>query len=495
MKNCRDLKQNLEDLLSMQPLTDRPYSEISFGDDHVQALAITDKICNNLPSKTNALKKIKLSKDIIDVTQYDKDGIKILYNDANCVTLNQGHDISHNNSMNNINTNTSMNSIQIDPLSPPINNQDNNNSKDSDLIALKLNKCNDDKESLNSSFDNGSTKNISSSLEKSPRPRLIRSNSYTLETPSPILLAHLEKTERSNKHEIKNLEDIKNLSISRNWSSLENNYIPFENSEFSSINTVYDANLNCPSNENIHSNTPIGEQYNVERSASPAIKVIQTDISVQKITVNANNEIINDSLDENCTTSDSQLLQVLKTLPDIYAKQIIELMETQKLERQKLTEHKGEPQNNNKPNVQVIKKEDPNTVNGNIVNGRNDSLHNFVSNTDMKNGYQNSLHQSISFSGSEKLQGSTTSISPSQSIYYSVTSSDTVRPLSNSSMQLIDFDCDDMVVSEKMDFPRKTDITEYYVPGEVQKQMNISRDLFPQLNGSTIRNIKQVSDV
>lgn len=478
----------------MQPLTDGPRSEISFRDDiHVEALGITNKTNNNPSSKTEELKKIRLTKDIIDVTQYDNDGVKIIYNDANCATLNQGHDISYNNSMKNISTNMShIKSRQIGPLSPPTNNQDNN-LKGSDINTHELNKYNDDKGSLNSSFENESVKNISSSLEKSPRPRLIRSNSYTLESPSPILLAHLEKTERSNKYDkLKKLEEIKNLSISRNWSSLENNYIPSENSEFSSINMVNNANLNHQDNEDVQSSSPIDtkDQHNVEGSISPAIKVTQTDISVQKITVNANNEIINDTLDENCASSDSQLLQVLKTLPDLYAKQIIEFIETQKLERQILMNCKGESQNNNKFNAQDSKNDDDSDIVNiiNSANNRNEGLHNRTSNTDLKNEFQSNLHQSISFSGSEKLQSSTTSISPSHSIYYSVTSSDTVRPLSNSSIRLIDLECD----SDKLDSPRKTDITEYYVHGEVRKQMNVSRELFPQLDEKTVHNIKQV---
>ncbi|XP_018566939.1 putative uncharacterized protein DDB_G0282499 [Anoplophora glabripennis] len=487
LKNCRDLKKNLEDLLNMQSLTDRPHSDISFRDDnHVEALGITDKTNTmNFPLKTKALRKIKLSKDIIDVTQYNSDGIKIICNDAHCATLNQGHYINRNTK--NIDANTSQ---QIGSLSSLRNNQDNNNSEDDDLNSMKLNKNNicDEKSPTICSSDNDSLKNISSTSEKSPRPRLIRSNSYTLDTPSPILLAHLQKTEKGNKYaEIKHLEDVRNLSISRNWSSLENNYIPFENSEFSSINTVYNTGFNDSDKDDVQSSTPndIKELQNPELS-SPAIKVIHTDISVQKITVDTNNEIVQDALNENFETSDSQLLQVLKTLPDIYAKQIIELIETQKLEKHKLTDYKEESQKNvNKSNVEMSKKADD-PVNRNINNKNKDHR-----NTNIKNDY-GSLAQNVSFSGTEKLQGSTTSISPSQSIYYSSTSSDTLRPLSNSSVRLIDFECDDTITcGEKSYSPKKTDITEYYVHEEIKKGMNVSRELFPQLDENTIHDIKK----
>ncbi|CAG9841154.1 unnamed protein product [Diabrotica balteata] len=173
------------------------------------------------------------------------------------------------------------------------------------------------------------------------KARLIRSNSYTLESPSPILLAHLEKCCKTN---LEVPEPSGNLS--RNWTSLENNFVPMEDSEFSSLNTVYNANL---SSRNVSDKVPLDgvgdEELKPQKDTgqkSPTIEVVQTDISVQHITVNANSENVEPvkgTLD--LTNPDCQLMQVLKKIPEDYSKQIIELLEKRRLDHQNKVDNFG----------------------------------------------------------------------------------------------------------------------------------------------------------
>ncbi|KAL1518267.1 hypothetical protein ABEB36_001913 [Hypothenemus hampei] len=118
----------------------------------------------------------------------------------------------------------------------------------------------------------------------SPKPRLIRSNSYTLETPSAILLEHLKNRE----------------------------------------------NDTC--------DPP--KMAGREPSRSPTIEVYQTDISLQQITVNTLESPINDKKEVFFTKSplealqpDGELLKVLKDIPDVYANQIMELLKMQHSEQ------------------------------------------------------------------------------------------------------------------------------------------------------------------
>ncbi|KAJ8930994.1 hypothetical protein NQ314_016164 [Rhamnusium bicolor] len=199
--------KNLEELLHLQPLSDRPHSEITFKDDsHVEALGITEnnKVTNNLPE--NKIRTVKLSRDVIDVTQYNNDGIKIIYNDldTNYAELNQGYQLlSPNNSNETFETDTSLNkSSSITSVSQPTNNKEYFNDsyhkiqQNDSLNSPKINQSNEANISLKPTKNHPISDVSCTSPEKSPRPRLIRSNSYTLESPSPILLAHLEKNSK-----------------------------------------------------------------------------------------------------------------------------------------------------------------------------------------------------------------------------------------------------------------------------------------------------------
>lgn len=137
-----------------------------------------------------------------------------------------------------------------------------------------------------------STQISSSPIQSSPKPRLIRSNSYTLDTPSPILLAHLEKHGTNNRD---------NKMVNRGWSSLDNSYNKIDDTE----------------EEN--------------QSKSPTIEVIQTDITIQQVTVNTPflNEQ-NDDLKVADNDIDPQLLDILKNIPEEYSNKILNIIKQPK---------------------------------------------------------------------------------------------------------------------------------------------------------------------
>lgn len=324
LNHCRKLKKNLQDLLNYQPLSSRAESEITFIDNnHIESLGIRDK---NIPTRTSK-RTISLSQDIIDVTEYSDDGIKIINNESchNQSILKEGQQFNLNcrNEEHLLNKTTDITSYP--PNTSEIltrSNQRDNQNCGLDLSELDnerstcstsssaRNSQNSDVYPINSNQSSKTFEDISSETSaKTPKPRLIRSNSYTLENPSPVLLAHIEKTKSEQQH---------NLSFNRSWVSMENNYIPFEKSEFSSINTVY-QNDDKDSDKN-----------------TPTIEVVHTDISVQQITVNAENEK-NISLD--LSDPNSPLIKALKNIPEEYTKQIIELIEKQKIDRSKNIEN------------------------------------------------------------------------------------------------------------------------------------------------------------
>ncbi|CAH0546225.1 unnamed protein product [Brassicogethes aeneus] len=182
----------------------------------------------------------------------------------------------------------------------------------------------------------------------SPRPRLIRSNSYTIEDPSPCLLAHLEKQSETTSET--------SFLSAKNWASNECNYKPYKE-EISELSMdVFGTPLS-----NLSGSTTI-ENITTDRSStaenitidkSPTVEVLQTDIIVQQITVHAdpksqifnnvspiskNIETTNNTLGSTSKTNinddtESKLMQILKDIPEDYAKQILELIEKQKEEQ------------------------------------------------------------------------------------------------------------------------------------------------------------------
>lgn len=210
------------------------------------------------------------------------------------------------------------------------------------------------------------------SSQESPHPRLIRSNSYTLENPSPVLLQHMKN------------------------------------------------------------------QSQPENSKSPTIEVYQTDISVQQITLNTSGNL-NGKSDTffaknpfEVMEPDSELMSVLKEIPDEYAHQVMELLKKQHLEQKnRLERYDSIKQSENLIDLTSLEDSDP------------------------------KLRRSSTFS-----------VSPSQSLYYSIHSdSDTITP--NPDIK----DLENGVIREKN--------------GEQTK--NVSRELFQDLDPITIKEIRRVS--
>ncbi|KAG5897973.1 hypothetical protein JTB14_013547 [Gonioctena quinquepunctata] len=55
LQNCKELKKNLEDLLKLQPLSARPQSAITFGDNsHIEALGINPREAHLVTKKNQS---------------------------------------------------------------------------------------------------------------------------------------------------------------------------------------------------------------------------------------------------------------------------------------------------------------------------------------------------------------------------------------------------------------------------------------------------------
>ncbi|KAJ3628847.1 hypothetical protein MTP99_013285 [Tenebrio molitor] len=117
--------------------------------------------------------------------------------------------------------------------------------------------------------------------QRSTPPKLIRSNSYTLDSPSPILLAHLEKEAQK----CVEMDDSESRS--------------------SSPVTIIDSEV------------------------EPPMQVIDTDVSVQRVTV---------STPIKASPVEPQLLDILDRLPESHAKNIIEILSKQQEEHKALAD-------------------------------------------------------------------------------------------------------------------------------------------------------------
>ncbi|CAG9856025.1 unnamed protein product [Phyllotreta striolata] len=292
LENTRKLKSDLEELLTLNSLSDK---QPAFSNSHS--------------------KKPNLSKEILEISEYRND-IKTFSSDFSTVS---GSSKSHVNSSSQQDVDDS--SIKTNASS--IISCDVNDINSASSSTSKLDIC----PALNLSKLSSTSGSKTPSPHKSPKPRMIRSNSYTLEAPSPILLAHLENCSKTAIDDTAEHEDAESLHRSL-WGSLDNNYVPFEQSQFSSLNTVYNFNENNSEESKAATNTVKDE---VTKEPSPSIEVVQTDISVQQITVNANTEELQPvKTTIELTDPDCQLMQVLKKIPAEYSKQIIELIEKQK---------------------------------------------------------------------------------------------------------------------------------------------------------------------
>nr|CAH7737919.1 unnamed protein product [Callosobruchus chinensis] len=273
LRNCRKLKKNLEELMQAK----LPPQE-----------------------KSVMMKSPKLSVDVVSVTEFSNNGIKV-WNGNECVyEKEKDNPVELNNDIDTINENGSSKETIHDKANSSTETCESSISFDKSSQASYTVFRKSDIAQLDPQPEKQSISTETSSISDltSPgKPRLIRSNSYTLDTPSPILLAHLEKINKG----IQN--DPPKQNLARNWTSLEDNYIPFERSEFSSMDTVLntdDLSYSESKSKDCH---------------SPQVAVVQTDISVQHISVRGEEG------------DEKKLMEVLEKIPETYSKQILELIE------------------------------------------------------------------------------------------------------------------------------------------------------------------------
>ncbi|KAH1010914.1 uncharacterized protein LOC109539460 isoform X1 [Dendroctonus ponderosae] len=285
------LQRQLENRLSLKSNTNgclkEAFSNDDFHDNNYIAVFAT-------PEEINPIVPISmhLSKDLIEVTEYNKDGLKIINN-----------------------TQTA---------------QSDNISSSLDHVAFE----------------------VDSRGSQPFQPRLLRSNSYTLERPSPILMEHLRNEQSAGSPCLAN---------TLKWSSPDGK----------SIESISNTARHQDPNEVVTDTADLAKD--VEKPKATAIEVYQTDISVQQITVNTtiqdlpsgrcrNKEKQNSFFSNHPFDSlepDSEFLKVLKDVPDEYAHKIIDLLRKQQLEQKQRLERYNHLNNASTANERSICSESP----------------------------------------------------------------------------------------------------------------------------------------
>lgn len=200
LEHCRNLKKNLQELLSFKALSEPSQSSHSEFESvrsstHVEALGILD------PKLHSPSKHYNLSMNIVDVSQYNSDGIKV---------INSGDDMYEQEASQGQSTDHKSKEITQLFFSPTTSQRNDCSIDDKhmhDFFNRGLNSLSSSprRSSMFEVNDPDASSKISSPL----KPRLIRSNSYTLETPSPILLAHLQNfNENMNQENVERIEKI-----------------------------------------------------------------------------------------------------------------------------------------------------------------------------------------------------------------------------------------------------------------------------------------------
>lgn len=220
----------------------------------------------------------------------------------------------------------------------------------------------------------GSLNNISSGL--SSPPKLVRQNSYTLEYPSPLLLAHLEvqslasgvemhSISMSDSTSTSHLCNTKQKNLDSNtakevWSSLGSDINSLSLNECSAvvekcrdISSVKEASVDLGCDEKIHSNSEKIDMKNVDQNSSKMssiqnVKIIKISESVPHIesqAYNKNNSIVTsdeetsqpslslDTSNKSQNSNNSSLKFILKKFEEDHAKKLAELVKKQKEEQ------------------------------------------------------------------------------------------------------------------------------------------------------------------
>lgn len=513
LSKFRDLKKNLNELLGTpeENIRTRPSSQLTFSDSsHIEALNICDK-----PKKLQDLQKPHLSRDIIEVTQYDDNGMKTICSNISLRsiedTIENDHDCDSIKIDNNSSSATSMSTIYVE-----LNTDEQNNKSNGERSRYY--------------YDNEFSKPATP-----PKPRLIRSNSYTLESPSPILLAHLQK----NSLDIKTT-DGNSLVAARNWTSLENNHTSFESSVFGSADTVYHKESSDKNKgDNIESSKSPNKSVKVINEVkSPTIEVYQTDISVQQITVNTvgDSGLTKEEKSEKFLSRDPfevfepdcELMNVLKDIPEVYANQILDLLKMQHSEQKERLDRYDTLNNSPQksvPNTEVFRSQSSSQkfvnddVQKSISRNSDDTIatlsnvstaHNSVidiftrpndnsaetvprNNNEFERPQTTESCTNSDRPASDKLRRSSTfSMSPSQSLYYSISSdADSFTIPSSPSIKLIDLESNNGEDMEIGILREKNGYWEGVMKHENIKNINCTRELFPEFDPVTINALRK----
>ncbi|XP_050306458.1 uncharacterized protein LOC126743410 [Anthonomus grandis grandis] len=453
LKTCRELKQNLEELQNSYA---RPCSELTFGDNsHIDALDISDK-----PNSTRKLKDIHLSKDLIEVTQYNFSGSKTIF-------CNQKLD----------------NQNALTNTESPSNKAPSDNATNNDIIRPR-------------SSSESREDDIKQKICASPKPRLIRSNSYTLEAPSPILLEHLKRSAcgGSNHHsgnQWVSSESCHNSEIFSTKSTVVFNEADSPDQSSKDIKEVKSPTINSQLIlDNMHLSGAEKIEKNDDFSVEAAFKFPSID-------------------------SHQYLANVLKEIPDFYAKQIIEMLKHQTLEEKEIIqEHKSNGGDFGNDKELIVIQEDeimrnekkrevtlcpPHPATNHPEDCENLIDFSSLSDVSLTSEFTTSIKpvsrpntlestkESPNNKTNEKLtRSSTFSMSPSQSIYYSGSDSDTVRGLTPALNLTVEYQEEPEVgiLQEKEEY------WEAIVSHEL-KTVTCSRELFPELDPVTMQSLKR----
>lgn len=206
------------------------------------------------------------------------------------------------------------------------------------------------------------------------RPRLIRSNSYTLESPSPLLLEHLRKQSESvdmfdeckTSKAVDKVENVTELNASPNdeiivTTNIQDNYDNLDDSNFTDFSTTESELRNistCISDQicNAEDFAVVEGQYQLKEFIDNNVPKMLNSQKIQSETAKEKESYFSESkkdystcmnnlpmteLDHlNVASSNKQLgeydeeylKQMLSTIPEIYSKQIMGLLEKQKQE-------------------------------------------------------------------------------------------------------------------------------------------------------------------
>lgn len=229
LQTCRDLRRNLQELLILKPYSD--YFQSSESDSVAETESFSKRKLKTEHSQARYLKQT-FSKEIVDIAEYGKDGIKIICNKFSQNSKTNGAEIN--------NYLTSDTNCQVESKTQAAYNE----RDESVLKSMEKNfKTLNDIVSPPCNLSTLPSFTCSEQIISSP-PRLIRSNSYILENPSPILLAYLQKLHQSddNNFATNSLEQENSVAFKTGYDTsgyndlTEKHILEYDNNIFNEVN-------------------------------------------------------------------------------------------------------------------------------------------------------------------------------------------------------------------------------------------------------------------